>query len=86
MGPGSAAVSYFAKLARTPSPGASIRYLLCYCHYYHYHEVFASSGEITAIMIKDDTKIEMKIKLPSSYPLKNVEVECNTKIGLTEFT
>ena len=45
---------------------------------------YAASGEITAVMIKDDTKIEMKVKLPPSYPLKNVEVECNTKIGIPE--
>lgn len=28
------------------------------------------AGEICAVLIQEDTKIEMKIKLPSSYPLK----------------
>jgi hypothetical protein len=46
-----------------------------------------ASGEITAVFVPpnaDDeaTKVEMKIRLPTCYPLKNVEVDCNTKLGL----
>ena len=37
-----------------------------------------------AILKSDETSIEIKIKLPVTYPLKNVEVECNTKIGIPE--
>lgn len=37
-----------------------------------------------AILKSDETSIEIKIKLPVTYPLKNVEVTCTSKIGISE--
>jgi hypothetical protein len=42
------------------------------------------SGEITAVYTHEETKIELKIKLPPSYPLSNVTVECTGKSGVTD--
>jgi hypothetical protein len=42
------------------------------------------SGEITAVFTRDETKIELKIKLPVSYPLANVTVECTGKSGVND--
>ena len=43
-----------------------------------------SGGEVTAIFSRDETKIELKIRLPPTYPLCNVEVECAGKSGLKD--
>ena len=42
------------------------------------------SGEITATYIREETSVEMKITLPSAYPLRNVEVTCTSRIGMTD--
>ena len=41
------------------------------------------SGEITGTLQLEDTKVEVKITLPPSYPLKNVEV-VSSKIGIAD--
>ena len=43
-----------------------------------------SGGEIYAVFTRDETKIELKIKLPPTYPLCNVEVECAGKSGVKD--
>jgi hypothetical protein len=43
-----------------------------------------TSGEVTATYIRDETSIEIKIALPNSYPLKNVEVMCTSRIGVID--
>ena len=44
----------------------------------------ATVGEVTAAFVHDDSKIEIKIKVPVQYPLKHVEVECLTRLGIPE--
>ena len=44
----------------------------------------AVSGEVTAVLHKDETTIEIRVKLPPSYPLKNVEVNCTSRIGVSD--
>ena len=39
---------------------------------------------VTACFIRDDAKVEIKIRVPAQYPLKNVEVECVTKLCVPE--
>ena len=34
------------------------------------------SGEIIAVFTRDEASIELKVKLPVTYPLCNAEVEC----------
>ena len=42
------------------------------------------SGEVTATYMRDETSVEMKITLPSMYPLRNVEVSCTSRIGMAD--
>jgi hypothetical protein len=42
------------------------------------------SGEVIATLNHEDAKVELKIKIPTDYPLKNVEVECLTRLGVPE--
>lgn len=42
------------------------------------------TGEVIASYLHDEAKIEIKITLPSEYPLKNVEVEGLTRMGVDE--
>jgi E3 ubiquitin-protein ligase listerin len=42
------------------------------------------SREITTTYLKDECALEMVIRVPSSYPLRSVEVECTRRIGITE--
>jgi hypothetical protein len=44
----------------------------------------AVSGEVTAVLSRDETTVEIKVKLPASYPLKNVEVNCTSRIGVSD--
>lgn len=43
-----------------------------------------ATGEITSTFIADEVSIEMIIRLPKLYPLRNVEVECKRKMGINE--
>ncbi|KAL4155265.1 hypothetical protein PRNP1_007375 [Phytophthora ramorum] len=42
------------------------------------------SREITTTYIKDECALEMVVRVPSSYPLRCVEVECTKRIGISE--
>mmetsp|Transcript_118378 Transcript_118378/g.232445 ORF Transcript_118378/g.232445 Transcript_118378/m.232445 type:complete len:610 (+) Transcript_118378:1-1830(+) len=42
------------------------------------------SGEVSAVLSRDETTVEIKVKLPPSYPLKNVEVNCTSRIGVAD--
>jgi hypothetical protein len=44
----------------------------------------AVSGEVVATFMREETSVEVRIRLPPSYPLKNVEVTCTSKIGVSE--
>jgi hypothetical protein len=44
----------------------------------------ANGGEVSACFIRDDARVEIKIRVPPQYPLKNVEVECVTKLCVPE--
>lgn len=43
-----------------------------------------STGEIITTYVADEVSIEMSIKLPKLYPLRNVEVECQRRMGINE--
>jgi ribosomal protein L12E/L44/L45/RPP1/RPP2 len=40
--------------------------------------------EVTATFVADEVTVEMTIRLPSLYPLRNVEVEGRKKLGISE--
>ncbi|CAI5737542.1 unnamed protein product [Hyaloperonospora brassicae] len=42
------------------------------------------SREITTTYIKDECALEMVVRVPPSYPLRCVEVECTKRIGISE--
>jgi hypothetical protein len=42
------------------------------------------SREITTTYLKDECALEMVLKVPCSYPLRSVEVECTKRIGISE--
>lgn len=42
------------------------------------------SGEVTAVYSRDDASVEMHIKLPAGYPLRNVEVECTGRLATAD--
>jgi len=42
------------------------------------------SREISAAYVKDDCSLEVVIRLPLAFPLKNVEVECRKRLGVTD--
>lgn len=43
-----------------------------------------AAREITAVYHKDECAMEIAIRLPKAYPLRNVEVECRRKLGVPE--
>jgi hypothetical protein len=43
-----------------------------------------TTGEIVASFLHDETKIEITIKIPTAYPLKNVHVDCTSRIGVSD--
>ncbi len=44
----------------------------------------ANSSEVTACFIRDEAKVEIKIKIPPQYPLCNVEVDAVSRLGVSE--
>jgi hypothetical protein len=44
----------------------------------------AVAQEFVTTFTADEVSIEMTIRLPSLYPLRNVEVECTKKMGISE--
>eukprot|EP00981_Chlorochromonas_danica_P007037 scaffold1534_cov158-Ochromonas_danica.AAC.9 len=42
------------------------------------------TGEIQAEFLHDETKIGVTIRIPANYPLKNVDVQCSTRIGVSD--
>jgi hypothetical protein len=42
------------------------------------------SREISAVYVKEDCSLEVIIRLPLAFPLKNVEVECRKQLGVTD--
>jgi len=44
----------------------------------------SNGGEVAATFTRDDAKVEVKIRIPAQYPLKNVEVDCITRLGVPE--
>ena len=53
------------------------------------HGTFTMNGnivsrEISASYIKDECSLELIVRLPPAYPLRNVEVECRRRLGVSE--
>jgi hypothetical protein len=46
--------------------------------------ILSASGEITARYVIDEQPMEILIKLPQDYPLRNVEVKEINRVGVTE--
>lgn len=46
--------------------------------------VSKSANEVVATYTKDETGMDLVIRLPASYPLKQVEVECTRSLGISE--
>ncbi|KAJ1429827.1 hypothetical protein B484DRAFT_328817, partial [Ochromonadaceae sp. CCMP2298] len=44
----------------------------------------AVSGEVTATLTREDTRIEISVQIPPSYPLRNVDVSCTSRIGVSD--
>ncbi|CAM9242516.1 unnamed protein product [Phaeothamnion confervicola] len=42
------------------------------------------SREVTATYVKDECALEVTVKLPPTYPLRNVEVQCTRRLGIPE--
>ncbi len=61
-------------------------------HEYHDHRTQSSYSSrplhffhlLLVCVMKDDAKLQIKIKIPPLYPLKNVEVETVTRYGVSE--
>jgi hypothetical protein len=46
--------------------------------------VSKSANEVVATYTKDETGMDLVIRLPSSYPLRSVEVDCTRSLGISE--
>ncbi|KAJ8431978.1 hypothetical protein Cgig2_006475 [Carnegiea gigantea] len=46
--------------------------------------VSKSANEVIATYTKDDTGMDLVIRLPASYPLRPVDVECTRSLGISE--
>jgi hypothetical protein len=44
----------------------------------------ALTREITAVYVKEECNLEVAIRLPPAYPLRNVEVDCRKRLGVAE--
>ncbi|KAF7816195.1 E3 ubiquitin-protein ligase listerin [Senna tora] len=47
--------------------------------------VSKSANEVVATYTKDETGMDLVIRLPASYPLRPVDVDCTRSLGITEF-
>lgn len=46
--------------------------------------VSKSANEVIATYTKDETGMDLVIRLPVSYPLRPVDVECTRSLGISE--
>lgn len=46
--------------------------------------VSKSANEVVATYTKDETAMNLVIRLPSSYPLRPVDVDCTRSLGISE--
>jgi hypothetical protein len=46
--------------------------------------VSKSANEVVATYMKDETGMDLVIRLPPSYPLRPVDVECMRSLGISE--
>lgn len=46
--------------------------------------VSKSANEVVATYTKDETKMDLVIRLPVSYPLRPVDVDCARSLGISE--
>lgn len=46
--------------------------------------VSKAANEVVATYTKDETGIDLVIRLPPSYPLRPVDVECTRSLGISE--
>jgi len=46
--------------------------------------VSKSANEIVATYTKDETGMDLVIRLPASYPLRPVDVDCTRSLGIAE--
>lgn len=46
--------------------------------------VSKSANEVVATYTKDDTGMDLVIRLPPSYPLRSVDVDCTRSLGISE--
>jgi len=46
--------------------------------------VSKSANEIVATYTKDETGMDLVIRLPASYPLRPVDVDCTRSLGISE--
>lgn len=46
--------------------------------------VSKSANEVVATYTKDETGMDLVIRLPASYPLRPVDVDCTRSLGISE--
>ena len=46
--------------------------------------VSKSANEIVATYTKDETSMDLVIRLPASYPLRSVDVDCTKSLGISD--
>lgn len=46
--------------------------------------VSKSANEVVATYTKDESNMDLVVRLPSSYPLRPVDVECTRSLGISE--
>ena len=46
--------------------------------------VSKSANEVVATYTKDETGMDLVIRLPQSYPLRSVDVDCTRSLGISE--
>ena len=46
--------------------------------------VSKSANEVVATYTKDETGMDLVIRLPASYPLRSVDVDCTRSLGISD--